>query len=230
MAFLQNPPPITIERQQFTTSVYQLTLQSADLKEIYAWDPRLDKMRTLPGFMDVNSDLQIASPQMTWISTATARRPLGVTPRADSGRALHRLRNRQVSTIYTPSNEYQVIWKWSRNISARPTRFRSSMSARRDRWFRSIGGETDALGRPAQRQPFRPACRRSTISFNLKPGFSLGDAADQVDAADSRAAHAPTISASFQGTVKEFQQSFKGLVDSADRRHSGDLHGAGDAV
>ena len=64
MTFLQNPPPITISGQ-FTTSVYQMTLQSANLQEIYTWTPRLvDKMRQLPGFLDVNSDLQIRSPQV----------------------------------------------------------------------------------------------------------------------------------------------------------------------
>ena len=57
MTFLQNPPPITISGQ-FTTSVYQMTLQSVNLKEIYDWTPKLThKIRTLPGFVDVNSDL-----------------------------------------------------------------------------------------------------------------------------------------------------------------------------
>jgi HAE1 family hydrophobic/amphiphilic exporter-1 len=64
MMFMQNPPPITVSGQ-FSTSVYQMTLQSANLKEIYAWvDPLTQKMRSLPGFLDVNSDLQIASPQV----------------------------------------------------------------------------------------------------------------------------------------------------------------------
>src|ERR1043166_1226174 len=64
IAFLQNPPPITISGQ-ITTSVYQMTLQSTNLKEIYEWVPQLmGKMRALPGFRDVNSDLQIRSPQL----------------------------------------------------------------------------------------------------------------------------------------------------------------------
>ena len=84
MVFLQNPPPITVSGQ-FTTSVYQMTLQSANLHEIYAWVPRLmDKMRTLPGFLDVNSDLQIASPQVTGGHRSRPRRGAGPVARSRS--------------------------------------------------------------------------------------------------------------------------------------------------
>ena len=73
MAFLQNPPPITINGQ-FSTSLYQMTVQSVNLSDIYEWTPKLtDKIRTLPGFTDVNSDLLIASPQVTSTSIAIAR-------------------------------------------------------------------------------------------------------------------------------------------------------------
>src|SRR5204863_8602639 len=65
MTLLQNPPPLTINGQ-FATSIYQLTVQSVNLKDVYEWTPQLtDKIRTLPGFVDVNSDLLIASPQVT---------------------------------------------------------------------------------------------------------------------------------------------------------------------
>src|SRR5438874_1961844 len=64
MAFLQNPPPITINGQ-FTTSLYQMTVQSVNLSDVYEWTPKLtNTIRTLPGFVDVNSDLLIASPQV----------------------------------------------------------------------------------------------------------------------------------------------------------------------
>ena len=64
MTFLQNPPPITINGQ-FTTSVYQMTLQSVSLNDIYEWTPKVtQKIQTLPGFVDVSSDLLIASPQV----------------------------------------------------------------------------------------------------------------------------------------------------------------------
>ena len=92
MTFLQNPPPITISGQ-FTTSVYQMTLQSANLKEIYDWTPKLvDKMRQLPGFLDVNTDLQIASPQVIGGYRPRPRAVAGRHAAADPGCALHGLR------------------------------------------------------------------------------------------------------------------------------------------
>src|SRR5207245_2409934 len=80
MTFLQNPPPITINGQ-FSTSIYQMTLQSVNLKDIYEWTPKLtDKLRTLPGFVDVNSDLLIASPQVTVNIDRDRALSLGITP------------------------------------------------------------------------------------------------------------------------------------------------------
>ena len=56
MVFMQNPPPITVSGQN-AQSAYQLTLQSANLSEIYAWAPKLTaRMRQIPGMVDVNDD------------------------------------------------------------------------------------------------------------------------------------------------------------------------------
>src|SRR5690349_14230042 len=64
LAFMQNPPPIQIGGE-FTRAPYQLTLQGAETKEIYRWAPQVEaKMRSLPGLLDVNSNLQLASPQV----------------------------------------------------------------------------------------------------------------------------------------------------------------------
>src|SRR5260370_13907776 len=109
MTFLQNPPPITISGQ-FTTSVYQMTLQSVNLDEIYTWTPKLvDKMRQLPGFLDVNSDLQIKSPQVMVDIDRDRALALGVTPQQIQDALYTAYGNRQISTIYTPVNEYAVI-------------------------------------------------------------------------------------------------------------------------
>ena len=91
MAFLQNPPPIQIGGNN-TQSPYQLTLQDADQTEIYHWAPILvEKMRTLPGFMNVTSDLQIASPQINVDIDRDRARDLRRHARSDSERAVHRL-------------------------------------------------------------------------------------------------------------------------------------------
>jgi len=212
MTFLQNPPPITISGQ-FTTSVYQMTLQSANLQEIYTWTPRLvDKMRQVPGFLDVNSDLQIRSPQVMLDIDRDRALALGVTPEQIQNALYTAYGNRQVSTIYTPANEYAVI------TEVEP-QYQRSPEALSKLYVRSAQGTLiplDAVARssrsvgPLSVNHFGqlPAI---TVSFNLKPGFSLGEATERVNAAVRELRMPPTISATFQGTVKEFQKSFQGL-------------------
>ncbi len=217
MTFLQNPPPITISGQ-FTTSVYQMTLQSANLREIYAWVPRVvEKMRTLPGFVDVNSDLQIASPQVVADIDRDRALALGVTPEQIQNALYSAYGNRQVSTIFTPANEYAVI------LEADP-QYQRSPDALSKLYVRAAA----VAGGQGRLVPLEEVVRVSrgvgpltvshfgqlpavTVSFNLKPGFSLGEAAERVNNAVRELRMPPTISVNFQGTVKEFQRSFQGL-------------------
>jgi hydrophobic/amphiphilic exporter-1 (mainly G- bacteria), HAE1 family len=212
MVFLQNPPPITVSGQ-YSLSVYQMTLQSANLKEIYAWvDPLMNKMRTLPGFTDVNSDLQIASPQVTVDIDRDRAVALGLSAQQIEDALYAAYSNRQVSTIYTPANQYAVI------LQVEP-QYQRSPEALSKLYLRSSQGplvpldSVVKLGRgvgPLSVNHFGqlPAV---TVSFNLKPGFALGDAAQQVRQAITSLRMPATISVNFQGTVKEFQRSFQGL-------------------
>ncbi len=218
MTFLQNPPPITVSGQ-FSTSVYQMTLQSADLKEIYAWVPRVvEKMRTLPGFVDVNSDLQISSPQVMADIARDRALALGVTPAQIQNALYSAYGNRQVSTIFTPANQYAVI------LEAEPEHQRSP-DALSKLYVRSSSAGPGGQGRLIPLDEVVNVSRTVgpltvnhfgqlpavTVSFNLKPGFSLGDAAGRVNAAVRELRMPATISVNFQGTVKEFQESFQGL-------------------
>jgi HAE1 family hydrophobic/amphiphilic exporter-1 len=213
LAFLQNPPPITITGQN-SNSVYQLTLQSANLEEIYKWVPPLTaKMQTLPGFVDVNSDLQIQSPQLKLDIDRDRALSLGVTPQQIESALAASYGNQQVSTIFTPSNQYQVITEVEPRYQASPDALAKLYvhSAQGPlvplesvvRMSRSVG--------PLSVNHFGqlPAV---TISFNLTPGFSLGQAADRVNEAIRDLRMPPTVSATFQGTVKEFQKSFRNMT------------------
>jgi HAE1 family hydrophobic/amphiphilic exporter-1 len=212
LTFLQNPPPITISGQ-FSTSIYEMTLQSASLKEMYDWTPRLvNKMRGLPGFLDVNSNLQISSPQVTVEMNRDRALALGVTPEQIEDALYTAYANRQVSTIYTPANQYSVI------IEVEP-QYQRGPEALSKLYIRSSRGSLVPLDEvvkvsrgvgPLNVNHFGqlPAV---TVSFNLKPGFSLGQAAAQVNNAVRELRMPATISANFQGTVKEFQKSFQGL-------------------
>jgi len=212
-AFLQNPPPITISGQFGATS-YSMTLQSANLKEIYPWVPRLmDKMRQIPGFVDVTSDLQIASPQVMADIDRDRATSLGLTAAQVQTGLFSAYGNRQVSTIFTPANQYSVI------LEVEP-QFQRGPDALSKLYLRSSQGRLVPLETvvnlsrtvgPLSVSHFGqlPAV---TVSFNLRPGFSLGDAAQSVEAAIQELRMPATISANFQGTVKEFQRSFQGMA------------------
>ena len=210
--FMQNPPPVTVSGQD-SASVYQLTLQSANLAEIYAWTPRLSaEMAKLPGLVDINSDMQISSPQVMVDIDRDRAFSLGVTPQQVQEALFNAYGQREVSVIYAPADQYSVI------LEVDP-RYQQNPDALSKLYLRSSQGPLvplDAVVRthrqtgPLQINHFGqlPAV---TISFNLKPGYSLGQAAQQVDAAIRDLRMPQTINASFQGAVKEFQSSFQNL-------------------
>ncbi len=213
LAFLQNPPPITINGQ-FTTSVYQITVQSVNLNEIYEWTPKLtDKIRTLPGFTDVNSDLLISSPQVKVNIDRDRALSLGVTPEQIQNALYTAYGDRQVSNIYAPANQYSVI------LEVQPE-YKRSPDALQKLYIRSSNQKLVPLDGVAQvARTVGPLSVNhfgqlpaATVSFNLRPGFSLGEAAKRVNEAVRELRIPASVTTSFQGTVKEFQESFQNLT------------------
>jgi HAE1 family hydrophobic/amphiphilic exporter-1 len=212
-AFMQNPPPITISGQNIGASSYQLTLQSANLDEIYTWAPQLmGKMRQLPGFVDVTSDMLIASPQLMVDIDRDRALAAGITPQQVQDSLFSGFSQREVSVIYAPANQYSVI------LELKPE-YQRDPDALSKLYLRSTQGTLvplDSVVRtkrqtgPLQINHFGqlPAV---TVGFNLRPGFSLGQSAVAVDEAIRDLRMPATISATFQGTVKEFQSSFQNL-------------------
>ena len=85
-------------------------LQGVNLQEMYTWAPRLmDAMRGLPGFLDVNTDLQIRSPELLVEIDRDRAQTLGISPESIQMALYTAYGSRQVSTIFTPANEYSVI-------------------------------------------------------------------------------------------------------------------------
>ncbi|HTS29942.1 MAG TPA: efflux RND transporter permease subunit [Bryobacteraceae bacterium] len=211
--FLQNPPPITLSGQNVGATSYQLTLQSVNLNEIYTWAPQvLGKMRQLPGFVDVTTDMQVSSPQLMVDIDRDRALALGITPQQVQDALFSSFSQREVSVIYAPANQYSVI------LETRPEDQRSP-DALSKLYLRSSSGALVPLDSvvttkrqtgPLQINHFGqlPAV---TIGFNLRPGFSLGQSAQAVDDAVRDLRMPASITASFQGTVKEFQSSFQNL-------------------
>jgi HAE1 family hydrophobic/amphiphilic exporter-1 len=210
-AFLQNPPPIRIGGQ-LTKGQYQFTLQSPEIKELYEHAPQLEaKMRELPGLQDVNSDLQIKNPQVNVEIDRDKASALRVTANQIEDALYSAYSARQVSTIYTPINQYQVI------IELEP-RYQMDPSALSMLYIRSSTGQLVPLNAVATLSPgLGPLSLNHlgqlpsvTISFNIKPGVSLGDAVSSVEKV-AKATIPATISTGFQGTAQAFQASMKGM-------------------
>ena len=209
--FLQNPPPIRIGGS-LSKSQYQFTLQGADTDELYKMAPVLEeKIRTLPGFQDVTSDLQLKNPQVKVAIDRDRAASLGVTPARIEDALYTAYGSRQVSTIYAPNNQYQVIMEVAPEHQLDPAAL-SSLYVRSEsgalvplaglaRFTQDVGPLSVAhLGQ-------LPAV---TLSFNLRPGVSLSEAVTQVDRL-ARATLPATIATSFQGTAQAFQESNRGL-------------------
>ncbi len=198
---------------QLTKALYQYTLQDADLQELYHWAPILySKMRALPGFLDVNSDLQITSPQVMVEIDRDKASALGVTAEQIENALGDAYGTKQVSTIYTPANEYWVILELEPRYQADPASLsmlyiRSSSSKLVPlnavaELTRNVGPLTvNHLGQ-------LPAV---TISFNLKPGVALGDAVVDIQKVQRELRLPATLSTSFQGAAQAFQASLQGL-------------------
>jgi multidrug efflux pump len=188
---------------------YQYTLQGDDAAELLRWAPRLlQKLKGLRELVDVNSDQQNRGLQASLeIDRATASR-LGITPQTIDNTLYDAFGQRQVSTTYTPLNQYHVV------MEVEP-KFWQSPDGLKYTYVRSTAGElvplsafTHAVSTTSplavNHQGQFPSV---TISFNLAPGASLGTAVDAIQAAERELRLPGSIRGSFQGTAQAFQAS-----------------------
>jgi HAE1 family hydrophobic/amphiphilic exporter-1 len=209
--FMTNPPPINVGGRQ-ARAVYQFTLQGTDTAELYRWSRVLEeKMRTLPMLEDVNSDLLDNNPQLSLTMDRDKISTLGLTPGQVETALYSAFGTRQVSQIYAPNNQYQVIMQVA-------PEFQRDASALSYLYLRSSSGRLIPLEAVASVQPGTGPVAVNhtrqlpsvTLSFNLKNGVALGDAVDAVQQlADTTLPAA--IATNFQGTAQAFQDSLQGL-------------------
>ena len=208
--YLTNPPPINIGGMR-TRSLYQFTLQDTDTDELYRSAQMFEeKVRQLPGLADVSSDLQIKSPQVRVDLDRDRIATLGLAVDQVENTLYNAYGTRQISTIYAANNEYQVI------LGVMP-QYQQDANALSMLYLRAPTGSLVPLNTVARVSTgVGPLTVNHvgqlpsvTISFNLKPGVSLGDA---VSAVQSAAADLPaTIATNFQGAAQAFQDSMRGL-------------------
>jgi HAE1 family hydrophobic/amphiphilic exporter-1 len=210
--YMVNQPPINLGNQGPQRSLYQFTLQDTDTEELYHWAPILEaKLRDLPGLEDVNSDLQLKNPQIRLDMDRDRISAFGLTANQVETALYNAYGTRQVSQIYAPNNQYQVIMQVA-------PQFQNNPAALSMLYVRSISGQLVPLDTVAHVQTnvgpsvvsHTGQLPSVTISFNLKPGYSLGDAVDAIRQAAAVTVPS-TISTAFQGAAQAFQESLNGL-------------------
>lgn len=209
--YMQNPPPIRIGGYQ-TKSQYQYALQGPDIGELYRYAPVLEaKLKDLPGFQDVTSDLQLKNPQVSVSINRDKASALGLSALQIETALQYAYSSNQVSTIYAPNNDYQVILELESQYQAEP----SALSLL---YIRASSGSLIPLSTVVSLDrtvgPLTvnhlgqlPAV---TLSFNLAPGKALGDALNEVEKTAGTVLP-DTISGSLQGTARAFESSMVGL-------------------
>jgi HAE1 family hydrophobic/amphiphilic exporter-1 len=210
--YLQNLPVIRIGAH-LTKSQYQFTLQDSDTEQLFHWAPLIEeKLRSLPGFLDVTSDLQVTSPEVTIEIDRNRASALDVTAQQIEDALYSAYGERQVSTIYTPSNEYWVIMELDPRYQADPSALsllyvRSGNGALVP--LNSVARLTHGVGPLTINHLGQlPAV---TVSFNLNPDLALGDAIDRINGAMREMRAPATLTTSFQGSAQAFQASLAGM-------------------
>jgi HAE1 family hydrophobic/amphiphilic exporter-1 len=209
--YLQNPPTIRIGGQ-VSTSLYQYTLQGPDTDELYAGANKLSaELAQLPGVTDVISDLQLHSPQLNVAIDREKAAALKVSAQQIENALFDAYGPRWVSTIYAPTNQYRVMLDLLPQYQARPDAI-SLLYMKSDDGLLIPLSTLARLTQDAGPQTVHhfgqlPAV---TISFNLRPGVSLGDAVEQIE--DLTRGLPATISGAFQGTAREFEKSISNLT------------------
>src|SRR5213594_872139 len=210
--YLQLPASIRIGGRP-TKTQYQFTLQSADIDALYDNAAKLEaRLRQIPILQDVTTDLQIKNPQVSVRIDRDRATSLGVSVQQIEQALYDAYGSRQVSTIYTPNNQYWVILEllpeYQRDPSALQLLYLRSQKGTLIPLTSVASASNDVGPLSVNHSGQLPSV---TLSFNLPLGVSLGTAVNDVEKA-ARQTLPSTISTGFSGTAQAFQDSQKGLV------------------
>ena len=217
--YLRNPPLINVGGM-VGKGLYQYSLQDTDVKELFDWAPKLmDQLKQTPGFQDVNSDLQIAAPQVNVQIDRDKAAALGVTPQQIENGLYDAYGERQASTIYADVAEYWVVFEVLPEFQLDPaalaqlyiaSSFAGSNNVPKLIPLSAVARLTRTIGPTSISHVGQvPSV---TISFNLAPGVSLGTAVEQVQKIETEMHLPVTVTGSFQGTAAVFKSSQAGLA------------------
>jgi multidrug efflux pump len=206
--YLQPVQDLTVEDRVSRTQ-FQYSLESPDTAELATWVPRfIERLRALPELADVASDQQNQGLRAAvTVDRATASR-LGITPQMVDDALYDAFGQRQVSTIFTQTNQYRVVLEWDPDFQTSPADLDHV-------YLRSAVGGMVPLSTLAKIETVNAPLVINhqgqfpvvTVSFNLAPGSSLGAATRAIERARQSLGMPASIQASFQGTARAFRAS-----------------------
>jgi multidrug efflux pump len=206
--YMQPVQDLTVEDRVSRTQ-YQYTMEDADAQELAGIAPRLvSKLRSLPQMTDVASDQQNNGLKTEVVIDRDTAGRLGILPQTIDDTLYDAFGQRQVSTIFTQSNQYHVVLEVGQT-------FRQDPDALKDIYVHSNTGaqvplaafthlETSNTPLASNHQGQFPVV---TLSFNLAPGVSLGEATTAIDEAEREIGLPHSVHTSFQGTAAAFRNS-----------------------
>jgi len=208
MLYMQPVQDLTVEDRVSRTQ-FQYSLESADANDLNLWVPRLmEKLRALPELRDVASDQLTNGLKADLVVDRDTASRLGILPQAIDDTLYDAFGQRQVSTIFTQLNQYHVV------LEADPS-FQQSPDSLKNIYVHSSNGTQVPLSAFTHFQSANALLAINhqgqfpvvTLSFNLAPGASLGEATKAIEQAE-QAIHLPaSIHTSFQGTAAAFRNS-----------------------
>jgi multidrug efflux pump len=206
--YMQPVQDLTVEDRVSRTQ-YQYTLEEPNADELNQWTTRfVTALKTLPELKDVATDQQTGGGQTTLVIDRVTASRLGITPLAIDQTLYDAFGQRQISTLFTQSNQYHVVLETLPNFQNNPAKLQ-------DIYVHSTNGTSVPLSTishfesgPAplsvNHQGQFPVV---TISFNLADEASLGEATTAIERTQKELNMPASIQASFQGTAQAFKSS-----------------------
>ena len=207
-AYLQPLQDLTVSTTTSRT-LYQYSIEDANADELAVWSRRiLKKFRTLPALADVATDQTTSGLEASLeIDRDTASR-LGITPQNIDDTLYDAFGQRQVSTIFTQQNQYHVVLEVDPKFQRDPSQLDHIYVKSSNGTEVPISAFTHLVQKPAtlviSHQGQFPAVN---LSFNLKPGYSIGEAVTEVHNAEKQMNLPLSVNSGFQGTAQSFEAS-----------------------
>jgi HAE1 family hydrophobic/amphiphilic exporter-1 len=211
-AVFQPVQNINLNAGRASRAAYQYSVAGPDLEQLFNLAPRLrDRLSQLPQLRDVSLDLQLRNPQVSVELDRDRAASLGITSDQIRQTLYNAFGQRQIATIFTASNDYQVIMEADRAFQLEPAVLSRLL-------LRTASGQNVPLEAVAKISPSvgplavnriaqQPAV---TFSFNTAPGVAIGEAVDAVRAAEREIGMPASVTSNFSGSAQLFQDALKG--------------------